>query len=939
MNEKTDPPKTVLLPQAPALIAEWNGAVWISTEGEIDHLPGAEAAERAKAQAPFVVHAMATAAHLGAAPFAAYDLLELFAFVRPARFCVPTARGLARALGLEPPGGAEAEAMFLFDAARRLLGELGHADPAALPIARVMGGANWSWSAAVLAALGEKKSTARERVNPLHGLGIWTRIKEWSEQPPRPPPGHEEVSEAEARERLAQLLGAEAEDRPEQADYAAAVAGGFRPAEEEGAPHCVLAEAGTGVGKTLGYIAPASLWAEKNDGTVWFSTYTRNLQRQLDAELDRLYPDPAEKALRAVVRKGRENYLCLLNFQEAVTRLAAGPPENWVALGLVARWALNSRDGDMVGGDFPGWLAGLMHRLGGLGLTDRRGECIHSACSHYAKCYVERSQRRARRAHLVIANHALVMIQAAIGGAGDGQAPTRYLFDEGHHIFDAADSAFAAHLSGAETAELRRWLRGAEGAGRSRARGVEARLADLISGEEAAEKALAETLRAAGLLPARGWQQRISGGVTQGAAETFLAELRRQVHARDPNGTSGPDLGYDLETEARPPVAGLSSAAATLERGLATLETPLRALIAALYAMLDEQAEELDSSSRQRLEAMSRSLSRRALEPVRHWRAMLDALPGEAPPEFVDWFSIERIEGREIDVGMRRNWIDPTLPFARHLLAQAHGAVVTSATLRDAAMRGDKGWPVALARTGLGHLADPPAGAVFPSPFDYPEATRVFVVNDLARDDVKRRWAAYRELMLAAGGGVIGLFTSIARLRQVHARLAQCPELAQFMLLAQHADPLDTGTLVDIFRSEENACLLGTDAVRDGIDVPGRSLRMIIYDRVPWPRPSILHKARRAAWSTGNYDDMLIRLKLKQAYGRLVRRADDRGIFIMLDRALPSRLLSAFPEGVEIRRQGLAQTIADCREFLEKRDEVIYKEPPTAHPRPDKRIT
>jgi ATP-dependent DNA helicase DinG len=76
-----------------------------------------------------------------------------------------------------------------------------------------------------------------------------------------------------------------------------------------GEPNFVLAEAGTGVGKTLGYIAPAGLWAEKNGGAVWISTYTRNLQHQIDGELDRLYPDPVVKALKAVVRKGRENYL------------------------------------------------------------------------------------------------------------------------------------------------------------------------------------------------------------------------------------------------------------------------------------------------------------------------------------------------------------------------------------------------------------------------------------------------------------------------------------------------------------------------------------------------------------------------------------------------------------------------------------------------------
>ena len=92
----------------------------------------------------------------------------------------------------------------------------------------------------------------------------------------------------------------------------------------------MLAEAGTGTGKTLGYIAPASLWAEHNHGAVWISTFTRHLQRQIDAELARLFPDPAERRRRVVVRKGRENYLCLLNLEDAVGGAAAGfmPPRS-----------------------------------------------------------------------------------------------------------------------------------------------------------------------------------------------------------------------------------------------------------------------------------------------------------------------------------------------------------------------------------------------------------------------------------------------------------------------------------------------------------------------------------------------------------------------------------------------------------------------------------
>ena len=110
---------------------------------------------------------------------------------------------------------------------------------------------------------------------------------------------------------------------------------------------------------------------------------------------------------------------------------------------------------------------------------------------------------------------------------------------------------------------------------------------------------------------------------------------------------------------------------------------------------------------------------------------------------------------------------------------------------------------------------------------------------------------------------------------------------------------------------------MGTDAVRDGVDVPGRALRLIVFDRVPWPRPTIMHRARRKAFGARAYDDMITRLRLKQAYGRLVRRATDRGVFVLLDSRMPSRLAGAFPEGVEIERVGLAEAVAETTRFLE----------------------
>jgi ATP-dependent DNA helicase DinG len=226
-------------------------------------------------------------------------------------------------------------------------------------------------------------------------------------------------------------------------------------------------------------------------------------------------------------------------------------------------------------------------------------------------------------------------------------------------------------------------------------------------------------------------------------------------------------------------------------------------------------------------------------------------------------------------------------------------------------------WRAAEARTGVGRLAVPPVRARVPSPFDYAKQTRVFVVNDVRKDDLDQVAAAYRALFLAAGGGALGLFTAVARLRAVHARIAPAIEAAGLPILAQHVDQMDVQTLIEIFRGEGDACLLGTDAVRDGVDVPGRALRLIVFDRVPWPRPDLLHKARRAAFGNKRWDDRLTRLRLRQAFGRLVRRADDHGVFVLLDPMLPSRLAPAFPPGVELVRCGLAEAVAATRDFLE----------------------
>ena len=930
----------LFLPDAPAVVAGHGRAALLTADGELLTLAAAEAARRLRAgPPPLLVHGPATFRRLGLGPLPAYDLLELFAFALPGRAAAPTPRGLALTLGADPPADQEHAAALLPELAGLLLRHLSAGRGTALnrdaaPLAARMGQAGWGWAPFVTAAFG--RPDAAPAAEPLK---IWRRLPEWEDAAQPPPPAAFPVQPAAARARLAQILGPDAEQRQGQSDYADAACAAFAPRALRGHPHMVLAEAGTGTGKTLGYVAPASLWAEQNRGTVWISTFTRHLQRQIEAELARLHPEAGERRRRIVLRKGRENYLCLLNYEDAVQAALGGigPGGMVIALGLIARWALVTDDGDIAGGDLPGWFAELFGHAATLGLADRRGECIHAACPHWKCCFVEHTIRRARTAELVVANHALVMAQAAWGGLDDANVPTRYVFDEGHHVFDAADGAFAAELSGIEAAELRRWLLGAEG-GRSRARGLRRRIEDLIAARPELETPLDAALTAARSLPAPGWSARLSeetrpelGGLVPGRpnpTEAFLRLIRRQVLARTP-GSDEPARAGALECDLHPTLAELPEAASRLRRALARIAEPLAALRSRLLARLEDEAEELDSATRSRIEAVGRSLSRRAHDRLSAWDAMLRALaepppePGERP-DHVMFLALDRREAGDRDAGLHRHWLDPTIPFAATLAAPAHGLLVTSATLRDVLREeggagAESAWSAAEARVGAIHLPAPAIRTAVASPFDYAAQTRALIVTDVAAGDTAQLASAYRALFLAAGGGGLGLFTAITRLKAVHARIAPELEAAGIPLLAQHVDAMDNATLVDIFRTETESCLLGTDAMRDGVDVPGRALRLVVFEKVPWQRPDILHRERRFYLSEGDpagYDDRIARLRLRQAFGRLIRSATDRGVFVLLDRRTPSRLLSAFPPGVAPRRVGLAAAAAETRAFL-----------------------
>ncbi len=214
------------------------------------------------------------------------------------------------------------------------------------------------------------------------------------------------------------------------------------------------------------------------------------------------------------------------------------------------------------------------------------------------------------------------------------------------------------------------------------------------------------------------------------------------------------------------------------------------------------------------------------------WIALLVRIGGPADPDFVDWLpstgsKAGNMTSACIATGSTRRGRLP-----RRCSSPAAGVLVTSATLRAGG-----GWDTAVARTGAAHMDSPPQLFDAASPFDYARQSEVLIVTDIKRGDLPALAGAYARLIEAANGGTLGLFTAIRRLRSVQARIADRLAQMGLPLYAQHVDPLDPATLIDMFRDDPRASLLGTDALRDGIDVPGRSLRLVVLEGVPWAKP------------------------------------------------------------------------------------------------------
>jgi ATP-dependent DNA helicase DinG len=229
------------------------------------------------------------------------------------------------------------------------------------------------------------------------------------------------------------------------------------------------------------------------------------------------------------------------------------------------------------------------------------------------------------------------------------------VFDEGHHLFDAADSTFAIALSGQEAIEMRRWIVGPEGKSRGRRRGLAARLMDVASYDDEGGAALEQAIEAARALPSDGWLGRIAEGAPFGPIEALLAEVRGTVYAR----SRAQDAGYGLETELAEPDGALVARPRRRSKRWNRCKSRCRCLRAGSKRC--SRTRPTGSIRRRGHGSKARSTglaggARPCPPGAPCWRR----IGGPADPDFVDWLAVDRVDGREYDVAVNRRWLDPT---------------------------------------------------------------------------------------------------------------------------------------------------------------------------------------------------------------------------------------------------------------------------------------
>jgi ATP-dependent DNA helicase DinG len=640
----------------------------------------------------------------------------------------------------------------------------------------------------------------------------------------------------------------------------------------------LIVEAGTGTGKSIGYLLPAAFWSNQNGRRVVVSTNTINLQDQLVnkdlPELQRILPFE----IRAQVLKGRRNYLCTRLFQQQ-RHSGPGNADEMAVFARVLNWLPESTTGDLA--EITLRTAG--ERLAWARLNAENDACTSDKCAQEG-CPLHFARRRAQLAHILIVNHALLLADVA----SENRVLPEYvdlIVDEAHHLESAVTDglSFRADRRYIESM-LDEVTKPRAGLVANMQRRVAAALPDELSNVIDGQ---ATRLRESGLTAALRVDEFFE---TLGF---FLSQFvnRRSEYAEQ--------VRFTGDVRVQPDYDQVAISWDNVNGHLQAISRDLGRLASGLADVSD--AFDIEDGEDLRLSLISLAHN---LEDT---RANLDAFIADPDERMIYWAELFKnrlsLHSAPLNVG-------PLVD--EHIFQAKETVVLTSATLRTASAGRNEGPTFDYLRERLhAHHAEELAVG---SPFDFEASTLVYLPTDIPepKEPGYQRYVeeAIIQVALALGGRTMALFTSYGQLSATARAIEQPLSDAGISLLAQSSGSSRQQLLAQFRAEDSRSVLLGTRSFWEGVDVPGDALQAVMIVKFPFDVPSDPVFAARSETFEYPFFEYSIPeavLRFRQGFGRLIRRKDDQGVVVVLDKRILTKrygqsFLDALP-GCTILRQ------------------------------------
>ena len=684
------------------------------------------------------------------------------------------------------------------------------------------------------------------------------------------------------------------EYRAEQAELARSIVKTFNQS------NFLLAEAGTGVGKSLAYLIPAALWALRHNQRVVISTNTINLQEQLLNKDLPLLTEHLGLPITARLIKGRGNYVCRRRVKELSAELEGGVEDYDAELKALLGWAANTADGSRA--DFPSLPSAAVWEM----IASDGDACQFSRCPEFGDCFFYRARREAANAQLLVVNHHLLM--ADLQFPPDAGVLPRYealVMDEAHHLEEAATGYLGEGVSQIGILML----------------------LNRLSHRKRRELGLLRRLRRR-----LAHDGKLSGRKNNGRQIDFFAALAAQIE-----GDTEPAvlmLAHDLEDHftswrdilVADFVPGSDVIESSFKLRITERERSAKSWKFSLAEKVEAFVEEAQSVVRALFDLIKQLETglREKLLPddffyswLTEFRAAAVRLQDQI--DFVARFFLkmgarsEQIAWIEAAGGRRRNLRIVLAPLdVGPLLEEMLYTRLKSLIMVSATIAVDNSFDFYINRIGLleRSRSNLLSTLILASPFDYRKNVLVMVPRDLPLPNeasFNSSLAFFLDTLISRiGGRALVLFTSYRTMKSValSCRDSLCRRGVRLLLQGEG----QRQWLLAELKNNPDTALFATDSFWEGVDVKGRALECLVIVKLPFKVPSdpvLMARLEYIAAYGGNpfYDYSLPQtaLKLKQGIGRLVRSRDDRGIIVVCDRRLVeksygARLRSVLPD-------------------------------------------